>query len=970
MTDRTNRRRHDHTVDDDSTNPLDRDDVGMWNERDSSAPADESEARPDRDRGSSGDALDGDVEGNGDVAATDMTVDAEPQVATPADEDVLIADEDVASAGEPATEPWAARARRRIVARPKAWAERPWTTERIVRFTATSLILAITTIVMMSVVHMWPFGNLVLQDNTPAGGDMGAHVWAPAYLRDELLPNFQLNGWTMDWYAGFPAYRFYMVLPALAIVVLDPVLAYGVAFKLVAVSGLVLFPISCWSFGRLARFRYPLPELFAVAGVAFALDESFSIYGGNLKSTMAGEFSFSIALTLGMFGLGVLARGLETGKYKVWAAVLLAAACVSHGIVLIYVAATALVLCIVWFLVTLDRRRLIYAFVVGVTTLMLSAFWVGPFLGNHEYMTDMKYEGKPTGATESYWDLFFPLTLPLDVLVTVLAVIGVVGVALRRQINGVALAVAGLLFVAGVYMFSDGGLPLIGLLWNPRLLPYIYLVRYLLMMIGIIEVAGLIRNLVVNARAASLPGLATRTATLGAVALVVYLILAFMYQSLPGGGTVTKHGDAVYAWGPFSKTTAAKDAEGSGWARYNFTGYEGKPLYREYHDVVQTMGDLGETRGCGRAFWEHDEDNGQYGTTMALMLLPFWTDGCIGSMEGLYFESSGTTPYHFISTASMSEKSSNPVRELRYVQLDADAGIRQLEALGVRYVMLRTKAANDDVANRDDIEPVAESGPWTVYELVDHDIVEPMTVQPVVVNGRPGDQRERNLELGTSWYQNPTEWSATPADDGPAEWQRIDVDVDVARRQQDQVDVVTPTDQIRPVQLPEVEVSNVEVGEQSLSFDVDQPGVPILVKVSYFPNWAASGADGPYRIAPNMMVVVPTDTHVELDFERSGSDTLFYLATLVGLIGCVALRFRVGDRPGVEPWPPVGWVSGQTWEWGNDDFGNSTAEFSALSTPPSIPAHDQDLDGPTRDEEGDHDADSGFEDPADDHRNG
>ena len=42
-----------------------------------------------------------------------------------------------------------------------------------------------------------------------------------------------------------------------------------------------------------------MPELFAFAGLAFALDESFSIYGGNLKSTMAGEFSFSIALSLG-----------------------------------------------------------------------------------------------------------------------------------------------------------------------------------------------------------------------------------------------------------------------------------------------------------------------------------------------------------------------------------------------------------------------------------------------------------------------------------------------------------------------------------------------------------------------------------------------------------------------------------------------------------------------------------------------
>src|SRR5687768_15189486 len=41
----------------------------------------------------------------------------------------------------------------------------------------------------------------IFADTTPAGGDMGAHVWGPAYLRDHLLPQFQVAGWSPDWYA-------------------------------------------------------------------------------------------------------------------------------------------------------------------------------------------------------------------------------------------------------------------------------------------------------------------------------------------------------------------------------------------------------------------------------------------------------------------------------------------------------------------------------------------------------------------------------------------------------------------------------------------------------------------------------------------------------------------------------------------------------------------------------------------------
>ena len=59
--------------------------------------------------------------------------------------------------------------------------------------------------------------------------------------------------------------------------------------------------------------------------------------------------------------------------------------------------------------------------------------------------------------------------------------------------------------------------------------------------------------------------------------------------------------------------------------------------------------------GCGRAFWEYGDRLETYGTPMAPMLLPYFTDGCIGSMEGLYFESSATTPYHFLTQCELSE---------------------------------------------------------------------------------------------------------------------------------------------------------------------------------------------------------------------------------------------------------------------------------------------------------------------------
>ena len=81
--------------------------------------------------------------------------------------------------------------------------------------------------------------SLLFSNTTPTGGDMGAHVWGPAYLRDHILPHWRLTGWANDWYAGFPMYVFYMLPPALMVVALDVVLPYGEALKIVSALGIL-----------------------------------------------------------------------------------------------------------------------------------------------------------------------------------------------------------------------------------------------------------------------------------------------------------------------------------------------------------------------------------------------------------------------------------------------------------------------------------------------------------------------------------------------------------------------------------------------------------------------------------------------------------------------------------------------------------------------------------------------------------
>lgn len=729
----------------------------------------------------------------------------------------------------------------------------------------------------------------VFSSSTPAGGDMGAHVWGPAYMRDHLLPSFRLTGWTPDWYAGFPAYQFYMVLPSLAIALLSFIIPYGIAFKLIAISGVLTLPIACWAFARLTRLPFPAPPLFAVAATAFLFDRSFSIYGGNIASTLAGEFAFSISLSFAVLFLGLVGRGLETGRQRVIAPIVLALTGLCHLIPFLFAVGGA----IVWLLISLARKpgfvkRVWWLACTGVVGTALVAWWLVPFYLQSGYMNDMGWEKKT-----NYVDLLFQRKIldpqlvnsPPIQWVLVLALLGVVMSLAWKRRGGLFLALLGSLTAVAVVVLPQGKL------WNARLLPFWFLILYLLGALGVAELGRTIAAL--TSRDPDTPRRSVTIATALIAAFLGITVLAMPLRAMPdtialGPVKVDLGGvraDGRYHW-MFLSTKESSFVPS--WARWNFTGYEGKPAYPEFHDIVQKMDGLGQSNGCGRAMWEHEEQHDRYGTPMALMLLPFWTDGCIGSMEGLYFEASATTPFHFLNQDELSFGASNPQRDLPYVpgppdQTQFNLGVEHLQMLGVKYYMAITEQMISYGQKNTSLKQVAASGPWVVFEVADSPLIEPFDNNPAVVTGVAP---KKWLGAVTPWYLDPTAWNVWPASGGPDSWQRI---------VQGETPTATPT--------TPVAVTNVATGTDTISFDVTRPGTPVLVKVSYFPNWEVSGAQGPWRVGPNLMVVMPTSNHVSMHFGMTTVDWSGWMITILGLIGLVLL-WRAGPiaMPDAMPW--------------------------------------------------------------------
>ena len=112
-----------------------------------------------------------------------------------------------------------------------------------------------------------------------------------------------------------------------------------------------------------------------------------------------------------------------------------------------------------------------------------------------------------------------------------------------------------------------------------------------------------------------------------------------------------------------------------------------------------------------------------------------------------------------------------------------------------------------------------------------------------------------------------------PSAGGPSNWTRVAVG------------------NLSPPKVPEppTSVTHVTQTDSSISFRVDKIGTPVEVKVSYFPNWHATGAQGPWRVAPNLMVVVPTSHDVTLHYGTTTVDRAGWLLTAGAALAALVL---------------------------------------------------------------------------------
>ena len=694
--------------------------------------------------------------------------------------------------------------------------------------------------------------DLVFENNTPTGGDMGAHIVAIDTFIKDFMPNFQINGWSNDWFGGYPLYYFYFPLPAIITFFLNLIFPFGIAFKIMVVLSIILV---VYSIEKLMRKTSNQISIYgATAGLFYVFTESFTIYGGNLASTLAGQFSFGYSLAFANLSIFYLLKSNNNFRFPI-SSIFLASCLLSHLIPFIIYSP---IYAFYW----LSRKQNFNQKILSISIfLALVSRWSTSLIMNLEYTTNMSYT--PFSRIE---DL-----IKKDILPIIFILIGLLITKHKNLIKNKTLNFFELYLIFSsilLYFFVPEGA-----LWNGRLVPFfnlgiiflffkaleifiedIYLYQQGLNVLTVLFFGGTIYCLYIFYEKWS-----ANQSYLNVYVPIILLIIIFAIINL---NNVVIQLNMLIVSIIFSTISFLPH-----WLNWNFTGYEGKNDWNQIQSLYTKL----ENLKPGRIMWEPNSDMNKYGTPMTLMTLPYFTKHT--SMEGLYFDSSITTPFHFISVSGLAKRPSNPVGGLSYINNKFDQGVDYLYDLGIDYFISYTEEIESKAMSSDRLNFLFSSEPFSVFEVSSSKVE--LINQDIEVFSKVNKQegilssvfRDTNI---TNFFEKAYE-----------NFDELD---------EKRIVEVSNKILIQPSNNNNLEVTDIRITNRKISFFTNNPGELHLIKVSYFPNWSISNGLGPFRTSPSFMSVIPNQEYVEINFVKTSLEkNSFYFSIFSLLLSLIIL---------------------------------------------------------------------------------
>lgn len=519
----------------------------------------------------------------------------------------------------------------------------------------------------------------LITSEPPTGGDMASHYWTLQVLVEQALPNFSVRAVNPGNQLGQPLFLNYFPLPFLVMAALSSVISLGASFKIGTLLGLVFLPLCVYLCLRLLGYKFPAPLFGAGASLAVLFNESFSMWGGNGLSLLAGQFAHSYSLCFLLLGVGRLAFELRHQLFPWLSPFFFAATVLSHGYPTLGISAFFLSF-LFFFPAQKFGKRFLYCGVSGIAALALSLWFLGPFIENQPWTTafTMKWQSQQM-LKEAAPEIFYPLL-----------VIWLVGVLL-----GIARAWRG-------DKVWNNNLQQVGF-W---LLPFVFYVAlyFILPFVGLIDVRAIPQaQLLICISAGHLLGSCLRP--LGRIWSWL-LALPVIFLSIWWAGIHARNFP--------------------GWAEWNYSGWANKPLVKELKEITTKIsGKLDDPR----VLFELSAVSSGTGTIRVFELLPHFSNRA--TLESVYIEGTILAPETLHLQAEVSSRPSCPLSQYKCPMYNVGSAEARLRLMGVGELILVTDEILAQARVSEYLEESGRFGPWYLFRLkTPPDLVEVFRVHP------------------------------------------------------------------------------------------------------------------------------------------------------------------------------------------------------------------------------------------------
>jgi len=674
--------------------------------------------------------------------------------------------------------------------------------------------------------------ELILLKTTTSGGDTISHYNLAYYLKNYLLPHGKLIGWYPYWLAGVPMFQFYFVLPYLFMVLLSYIIPLEISFKLVTVLGTFLLPLTTFISLKLMKFKFPTPIIASIFSLFFLFLQTNSYYGGNIPSTLAGEFSYSISFALMILLIGTIYKGVSERKFVILNGILLALVVLTHIYTSIVLTGT-----MIFFLIFKKRKEnLKYLFKIYLIAGLLVSFWLLPFILKLPYTFASKEIVGLPNLNLGYIEHFL--------IFYMLAVIGIILGVKNKEWRIIYISIP--IIVASVFVYVT---PYINLLFI-RFLPFLYFFPFLLASYGLVKIIEMTKF---NRKFIFL--------LLSLVILVVSLL--WINQNI--------------GYIPY-------------WIKWNYEGIESKATYLELKEVFDYMSSLPEE---GRILVEYSSSYDKFGSPRVFELSPVFTNRSV--MEALLLESSSTFPFYYYIQKEVAKYSWWPGFPIEVPNFDLDKGAEHMKLYNVKYYIISSDFVKKEIRNYSQYSFLKTVGEFDFYKVNSNSkFVEVPKKEPILVITDDWKYfafrwfESDNLDVPLVFTSNPDNYDLNL-------FKNIMINKSFDPQLEEYSYKIFNNSYVSLLKTSEMNRNcsvKETLKEEEILIDTNCIGKPLIIKVPYFPNWQVEGARKIYLTSPNLMMVFPESQNVRIYYGETFVDQLGKFMTLAGIVIVILLFIR------------------------------------------------------------------------------